>query len=265
MGKTKTAFLTGTEETEKKPSYDKAAKEAKRKARESSESGLAHDINSVSNGETPNPALDETVAQPAGKQVDVTKVRSKKYKEQQKKVDKNKLYSISEAILLVKDTTYTSFDSTLELNLIIKKEGFTTTVKLPHLFGKQKKVEVANDETIEKLKGGKIDFDVLLATADMMPKLVPFARLLGPKGMMPNPKNGTLIKTLKDADNFSTTAVTVKTEKKAPVIHVTVGKVSQTEDQISQNIDTILNAVNRRQVIKGYLKSTMSPSVKLAF
>jgi large subunit ribosomal protein L1 len=270
MGKTKTAILTGTDDQQVKPSYDKAAKEAKRKAKEAE---LArHKTEKVEKKEDRKPVehvneVHEEVAvesSPATESADKkAKVRSQNYKSSLSKINKNQEYALSEAIALVKESSYSKFDGTIELHIVIRKEGFSTNVTLPHSFGKQKKVEVATDATIEKLKAGKIEFDVLLATPDMMPKLVAFARLLGPRGMMPNPKNGTIIKSAKDADNFSTAATTIKTEKSAPVIHMGVGKVSQDNDKINANIETVLNAINKKQVQKMYLSSTMSPSVKV--
>jgi large subunit ribosomal protein L1 len=191
------------------------------------------------------------------------RVRGKAYQAKRALVNRDRLYSLSEAVSLVKQTSFSKFDGSVELHMTIKKESLSVNVDLPHATGKTKKIEIADEETIKKLATGKVDFDVLLATADMMPKLVPFARILGPKGLMPNPKKGTLIRDPKQAANFSASTLTVKTEKKAPVIHTVAGKVSQEEKQIEENVNAIFEAVNRRQIIKAYIKPTMGPSVKV--
>ena len=204
------------------------------------------------------------------KRVKKIKVRGRKYQENYKKIDKSKNYPLSEAIKLVKDSSYSKFDGTLELHILVRKIGLSENVVLPHFAAKEKKVEIADDKTIEKLKTGKIDFDVLLATADMMPKLVPFAKVLGPKGLMPNPKTGTLIKNVKEADlsaqagKFSGNSTMIKTQKDAPVIHTVIGKVSQKDEEIAANTKVILDAIGTKQILKAYMKSTMSPSVKLS-
>ncbi len=136
-------------------------------------------------------------------------------------------------------------------------------LELPHQAGKIRKIEVADKKTIENLKKGKINFDVLLATADIMPKLVPFAKMLGPKGLMPNPKNGTLIKDIKEAKKFSANKLTLKTEKKAPLIHTVVGKVSQKDKEVSENAKALLKAFGKKQVTKACLTSTMGPSIRV--
>ncbi len=194
----------------------------------------------------------------------VEKVRGKKYLEAKSKVNRERLYSMPEAITLVKESSYSSFDGTMEIHLVVKKSGITANITLPHSAGKSKKVEVASDATVEKLKSGKVDFDVLLATAEMMPKLVMFAKVLGPKGLMPNPRNGTLIKSEKDADKFSANSVTIKTEKGAPLMHTSFGKVSQNEKELIENLEAIMKAVGKTQIVKGFVKSTMSPSVKIS-
>ena len=194
----------------------------------------------------------------------VEKVRGKKYIESKKKFDNVKVYSITEAIKLVKETSYSKFDGTMELHMIVKKTGISAQITLPHQAGKTKKIEIASDETIEKLKNNKIDFDILVATSEMMPKLVPFARLLGPKGLMPNPKNGTLVPDDKKAKSFSTGSVVLKTEKEAPLIHTVIGKVSQDNKELAENLEAILKAFGgSKQIDKAYIKATMGPSVKV--
>ena len=194
----------------------------------------------------------------------VEKIRGKKYVESKKKFDNIKVYSVTDAIKIVKDTSYSKFDGTIELHMIVKKAGISAQVILPHQAGKTKKIEVATDETIEKLKSDKIDFDILVATTEMMPKLVPFARLLGPKGLMPNPKNGTLVPDAKKAQSFSAGTVALKTEKEAPLVHTVIGKVSQDTKELSENLEAIFKAFGgSKQIDKAYIKATMGPSVKV--
>lgn len=257
MGKTKTVMISGTpEETKKK-------ERAKKKAKITGV-GLkgGERIKTVEAGpivKEEKPASDET----ATKQIKKTKVRGKKYKNARAKIDRTKLYSIKEAVQLIKETSYSSFDGTVELHLVTKREGLSANIKLPHSTGKKKKVEVASDSTIKKLEKGKVDFDVLLATTEMMPKLVPFAKILGPRGLMPNPKNGTIVKSAAEAKKFSANKIILKTEKKAPLIHTTVGKASAKQKELEENIEAVLDCVGRRQIVRAYLTSTMGPSVKI--
>lgn len=264
MGKTKTAIVPG-EATEAKTS-EAAYKEKRLKKVHIAGLKGGQRIKIVesevvkTSGEEPSEAL----AKEAGKVPREPKVRGKKYLQSKSKIDRNKLYSIADAIKLVKESSYSKFDGTMELHLVVKKTGTSAQVTLPHSAGKAKRVEVANEATIKKLEKGKIDFDVLLATADMMPKLIPFAKILGPKGLMPNPKNGTLISDIKKAKSFAGNSVTVKTEKEAPLIHTVVGKTNQEDKEITANIQAIFQALQgTKQVSKAYLKATMSPSVKL--
>lgn len=273
MGKTKTAFVGDTAES-KKPSYDKAAKAAKRQAK--AESQKIH-LSGLKGGqrvkvvEAEIPAAEETTSQPTtsdktaeSKKAKTVKARGKKYQSLKDKINRHHLYPLPEAINLVKEVSYSKFDGTVELTIVVKKAGLATQVTLPFTTGKTKKVEIASDATLEALKTGKITFDLLLATSEMMPKLIPFAKLLGPKGLMPNPKNGTIIKSAKEADKFKGNTISLKTEKEAPIIHTLAGKVSQKETELEANIKTILDGIGKAQLVKAFLKPTMGPSVKLA-
>lgn len=198
------------------------------------------------------------------KKVKEPKVRSKKYQESKAKVTPGKAYSLKDALKLAQETSYSSFDGTVELHLLVKKIGTSAQVVLPHSGGREKKIEIADDKTLEKLKLGKIDFDVLLATPDMMPKLVVYARLLGPKGLMPNPKNGTLISDPTKAKNFSGNTVSLKTEKEAPIIHTAIGKVSQKLEELVENAQAVISAGPlSKQILKAYTKASMGPSVRI--
>lgn len=265
MGKTKTVFVTGQEEAlsgEEKYKLrlkKKAEKEAKVKVEGLGLKG-GERIKVVSSEEI---ITAESPKEEKSKKEAKRKERGKKYISAKQKIDKSKEYEISKAIELVKETSYSSFDGTMEAHFVVKKQGLSASVTLPHSTGKTKKIEVANEETIKKLEKGIIDFDVLLATPDMMPKLLPFARLLGPKGLLPNPKAGTLIKDKEEAKNFSINKINIKTEKDAPLIHTIFGKVSMDNKKLEENLQELIEAVGARQIKKLFIKSTMSPSVRV--
>ena len=258
MGKTKTAFIGGGLE-EKKPK-----KEEPKKVHISGLKGGQRI--KVVEAELPTEGNEEKTEGPErpkgveGK-IKAPKVRGKKYLEAKGKINSANLYSLTEAIKLMKETSFSKFDGSAEMHLTVKKTGTGVKVALPHAGGKAKRVEIASDETIKKLTTGKIDFDVLVATAEMMPKLVPFARLLGPKGLMPNPKNGTL---LSDPKKYSVNTLSVKTEREAPLIHTVFGKVSQDVKELKENAEEIIRVLGGgKQIVKAFIKATMGPSIKL--
>jgi large subunit ribosomal protein L1 len=268
MGKTKTAFVTGLpeenisgEEKYKERLKKKAEREAKEKAKIEGVGLKGGERIKVVGGEIPEIKEEEKKEEKKAKAKE--RKRGKKYLAAKQKIDKTKSYKIDEAIKLIKEASYSSFDGTMEAHIQVKKQGLNVGVSLPYSTGKTKKIEVADEKTIAKLEKGVIDFDVLLATPDMMPKLLPFARLLGPKGLLPNPKNGTLIKSKEEAKNFSTDKMTLKTEKEAPLIHTIFGKVSMDDKKLSENLEAIIEAIGRKQIVKLFIKSTMSPSARI--
>ena len=225
------------------------------------------------------------------------KLRSKKYVEASKKIDSDKLYSKEEAIKLAKETATTSFDSTVDisikLNIDAKKsdQQLRGSLTMPNGTGKSKKVLVIAKEAMqeEAKKAGAdfvggvellnkikeenwFDFDVMVATPDMMPTVGRLGRILGPKGLMPNPKTGTVTmnvsKAVKDAKSGK---VTYRTDRDGNVA-VIIGKVSFDAPKLVENFKTIENVIakNRPASVKGdYVKnisisSTFGPGVKVA-
>lgn len=268
MGKTKTAFVGGEPEGKNKEKHEKAHKGEEEKVHISGLKGgqRVKVVEAAPNEEAPILEEGAEATETEGKKTKkvVEKIRSKKYQEAKAKIELGKAYPVKDAVKLVKETSYSKFDGTVELHLMVKKTGTNVQVTLPHTAGREKKIEIADDATIDKLKTGKIDFDVLIATPDMMPKLVPFARILGPKGLMPNPKNGTLVPDPKKAKGFSAGTMTLKTEKEAPLIHTVIGKVSQADSELAENMEAIFKALGgAKQIVRAFVKSTMSPSVKL--
>ena len=256
MGKTKTAVISGVTDEVGKSSVEKLKE---KKEKQALEANMAQN-DSESLDDTQNETNEDETSNEKTK---APKARGKKYAENKAKVDKNKEYSLKEAIKLVKETSYSKFDGTVEIHMVVKKVGTSVQVELPFSAGKKRRVEIADDRTIEKLKEGKVDFDILLSTTEMMPKLVPFAKILGPKGLMPNPKNGTIIKSKKDAEKHEGNTITIKTERKQPVIHTSIGKVSQSEKELIGNIEEIVKRISSTQITKAVLSSTMGPGIKI--
>jgi large subunit ribosomal protein L1 len=202
-----------------------------------------------------------------------TKPHSAAYAKVADLVDKSKKYTLSEALEILPKLKRTKFDETVELHINTNEKSVSGSITLPHGTGKQTKVAIADqtqdpkkvEDLIKKITAGQIDFDILIATPDTMPKLAVVARFLGPRGLMPNPKNGTIHPKPTDAaKKFEGGQINFKTEAKAPIIHLTVGKVSFGEKQLQENIKTVLTAVQNKNIKNVTLKSTMSPGIKLA-
>lgn len=193
------------------------------------------------------------------------KTLSKKYTSNSSLVDKNKSYKLDDAVKILKGFKGSRFDETVELHLNVKEEGISGTLSLPHGTGKEVRVKIAGEALIEEIAKGKIDFDVLIASPSLMPQLAKVAKVLGPRGLMPNPKNGTVTDDPKPLmEKLSKGQIRFKTEAKAPVIHLSVGKVSFDADKLSENISTVLTSVGTNKISKVTLKSTMSPGIKIS-
>ena len=221
----------------------------------------------------------------------------KKYVEAAKNIDRSVQYEADEAIALVKKTAVAKFDETIELHLrtgcdgrhaeqqirgaVVLPNGTGKTVKVL-VFAKGDKVAeaeaagadfVGGDELVPKIQNdGWLDFDVVVATPDMMGVVGRLGKVLGPKGLMPNPKAGTVTMDVTKAVNDIKAGKIEYRLDKSNIIHVPVGKASFSEEQLKQNFDAIMEAIEKAKpsALKGqYLKSislssTMGPGVKIS-
>ncbi len=217
----------------------------------------------VTDSEAQTEVTAETAEAEAIKAPKLAKVRGKKYQAVRSKVDKSKALSPAAAIELVKKLSYSKFAGSLEVHLVVKEVGTMVNVTLPHSTGKVVRVAVATDELLADIEAGKIEFDVLISSPQFMSKLAKLARVLGPKGLMPNPKNGTLTDNPeRKAKELAGGAQTIKTEKKAPLVHVTIGKLTLADKDLTENLEALLKAF-KGKIEKISLSATMSPSVKV--
>jgi large subunit ribosomal protein L1 len=221
----------------------------------------------------------------------------RKYLEALAKIDRSQRYDPTEAVKLVKDVSFAKFDETVELHLRTAldprnaDQQLRGTVVLPHGLGKTVQVVVfaegegaklseeagadfvGSDDLVKKIEDGWTDFDVALATKETMSKVTRLGRVLGPRGLMPNPRSGTVVepedlpKAIRDA---KAGRVEFRLDRTA-LVHVAVGKVSLDEEQLLENISTLVEAIvkSRPTGAKGqYIKSatlttTMGPGIKL--
>ena len=218
---------------------------------------------------------------------------TKNHKAAVAKVEDGKQYKLIEACALLKEVSYTKFDSTVELSVRLgvdprkANQMVRGVVTLPHGTGKQVRVLVlctpdketeakeagadfvGLDDYIEKIKGGWTDIDVIICTPSVMGKIGAIGRILGPRGLMPNPKTGTVTMDIASAGKeVKAGKIDFKVDKQG-IIHAGIGKVSFTPEQIAENATELVNTIIKLkpQALKGtyvksvYLSSTMSPGI----
>lgn len=264
MGKKRSTVIGSEEEIKLKA--DRTVKLEQKKLR----TGKAPKVVETTPAPVPTPVVEIVEAAPKFKKPEHK--RSKAYKAVKAKVDVNKTYAISDGITLLRKVSLGKFDPTVELHLVLKKSPESKlSVTLPHLSGNTaRKVVIASDEVISAIEAGHLDFDVLVASPAQMPKLVKLAKVLGPKGLMPNPKNGTVSPNpeaaakLLAADQSQVLKLdkTLPTGRQVPVIHTSVGKLSLSDKDLSENITAVMSLVSSN-LKKTVLKSTMSPAIKI--
>lgn len=220
--------------------------------------------------------------------------KGKKYLEAVKKYDKTAFYPYEEAVGIVKKIAFAKFDETIEISIRLKlkkAQAVRDTLVLPHqftgakkilVFAKGEKADEAREagaafvgdvDLVEKIKGGWLDFDVAVATPDMMKDVGRLGPILGRRGLMPNPKTQTVTFNIKEAlKELQKGRVEFRSDKTG-VLHLAVGKVSSEVDQVVENIRAVVTEVERKKPAdaKGdffltvAVSSTMGPGVKVAF
>ena len=193
------------------------------------------------------------------------RIRGEKHQKFQAMVKIRKEYSLKEAVKLLKKTSISKFTGTAEAHIVVSKVGLMAKVKFPYDIGKKRIVAIADEKkTFEKIQKGKIDFDVLLASPKMMPKLVPYAKTLGPRGLMPNPKNKTVVANPeKAAKEMGLLGLEIKTEKKAPLVHTVFGRIDQESRKLEENLKALINRVGKGNIKKLVICATMGPGIKV--
>ena len=284
MGKTKTKIMDGQDNLVEKLKAELGIKEEKLDGgnlKMEKEVGSSKLEDQTSNIQPPKPT--SKIKHPTSK----IKPRSKKYQEISKDLDRSKTYPLSEAVDMVKKLNYAKFDATLEAHINTSQTGIRGLVSLPYAKGKKLRIVafgpstalgvksgaedgviIGDDSTIEEINKGKVDFDLLISSPEWMPKLAKIARILGPRGLMPNPKSGTIVNPSADGlkkavEGFQSGKTEYKTEPKASVIHLGLGKLTQPTEELSANIKTLLQTLGKSRVKKVSLSPTMGPSVKL--
>ena len=216
---------------------------------------------------TPTATTATTDEQPTEKKTVVAspkRIRSKKYQTVRSQVDKTKTYDVFAAIELIKKLSYSSFDGTITADVVLTDSAVQIDVSFPHSTGKALRVAIVDDALLQDISDGKLDFDVLLTTPEFVPKLAKHARVLGPKGLMPNPKNGTITaKPEQKKKELESGKVTIKSERKFPLLHASIGSTAMEPKQLVENFQALIKALGPKAV-KATLCATMSPSVKVS-
>ena len=221
--------------------------------------------------------------------------RSKKYEEAAKKVDRNKIYSPLEAATLAKETTTVKYDATIECAMLLgvdpKKadQAIRSTVNLPHGTGKTARVLVfatgqnadaaraagadivGADDLIKEVEGGRLDYDAVVSTPDLMGKVGRLGKVLGPRGLMPNPKTGTVTTDVaKAVTDIKGGKIEFRVDKNSN-LHFIIGKSSFTAEQLAENFNAALDEVMRAKpasskgtyLKKAVISSNMGPGIQV--
>jgi large subunit ribosomal protein L1 len=192
------------------------------------------------------------------------KIRSRRYRQLRTKIDHVKFYPPAEAVKLLCKIANSKMDETVELHLNTREDKISGLISLPHGTGKKQTIAIADDKLLMQIEKGKINFDVLIATPQMMGKIAKVARILGPKGLMPNPQAGTITdRPEKAKKKLEAGQLRYKTEPKEPLMHLIMGKISFGEKKLLENLAALIKEIRPSRIKKAVLTSTHSPAIKL--
>jgi len=235
--------------------------------------------------EPSQPALPSEPSQPSKSSKPSLHHKGHKYLAAKAKIEKGKQYPLKEAVNLLNETSTVKFDPTVELHLNVVDKSIKGTVSLPHpidvktkekvyLVFAEKKQEIegvkiisGDDKTITDIENGQLkpgrDFDSVVSTPQYMPKIAKIAKILGPAGMIPNPKNKTVTENISEALKTKDEGFVLRCEQQAAIIHTKLGKLSAKSEDLEENLKALIFAIGPQKIKKAVIKSTMSPSIKL--
>lgn len=206
--------------------------------------------------------------------------RSTRYIDLRSKINKEQEYAPAEAVATIKETANTKFAGSIEVHMNVNQKGLRGFVTLPHATGQKKQilafglskniegVTIADDKAIDQIASGELTpgkhFDIIIATPAYMPKLAKVAKILGPRGLMPNPKSGTVTDNPEKAINdLQGGQMEYKTEANSPIIHTVIGKSTVENEKLAENLTTLISTIGASKIRSVYINATMGPSVRV--
>ena len=274
---------------EKKPKKEPRGKEDKEGKEERTTQAATEETSAPPQPSKPSqssaPPQPSEPSQPSKSSKPSSHHKGHKYLAAKAKLEKGKQYGAKEAIALLSETSTTKFDPTVELHLNVVDKSIKGSVNFPHPFAvkskekkylifAEKKEEVdgkkiiwGDEKTIGDIESGQLkpgrDFDAVISTPKFMPALAKIAKILGPAGVMPNPKNKTMTEDISQALKTKDEGFTFKCEQQAPIIHTKVGKLSGKTEELEENLKALIFAIGPGKIKRATLTSTMGPGIRL--
>ncbi len=269
-----------------KASQSEEALEEKSQTLEEEAAGIIKDSTKSEKAETPNVEEAQAAKKPAKKSKPKKQKHhlGKNYKSAKAEIE-DKLYTPAEALELLGKTSFTKFDPTVEIHLNVTDRNIRGSVAFPHSVGAKKekmilyltdkqstindkRIITGDEKTIDEIEKGTLkpgrDFDIVYSTPKFMPLLAKVAKILGPRGLMPNPKTGTIIEDAKSiAPEDSANNYDYRCDPKAPIIHAKIGKLSAKPENLNENLKALILSVGTSKITKATLASTMGPGIHL--